>query len=102
MRRVVMLMVVAACTSCTWVKPTEQGELIVLRDLSDVTDCKRIGKTTAISRVKVAGVKRKEKKVTLELQTIARNQAARMGGNVVSALGPIEGNEQSFGVYSCE
>ncbi|MDA0791716.1 MAG: DUF4156 domain-containing protein [Proteobacteria bacterium] len=101
-RHLVMLLLVAASASCTWVKPTEEGLEIMMRDQAEVADCTRVGKTTAMSRVKVAGVKRKEKKVMLELETIARNQAVKMGGNVISPLGPIEGNERSFGVYRCE
>jgi hypothetical protein len=88
-------------SSCTWVKVSEEGQLVQLLDENTVAECKRLGRVTAISREKLLGVKRNMDKLTTELTSIARNNAVSMQGNVIVAAGPIEGNERVFVVYDC-
>ena len=86
---------------CTWVKPTIEGEKVRVLDASEVTSCKSLGSTTASLADKVAGVKRKPQKVQKELETLARNSAAELGGDTIVALSEVLNGKQTFAVYRC-
>jgi len=86
---------------CTWVELTDAGAGIRVAGESEVSACKRVGKVTAVSRAKVVGMNRNQDVLRGELETLARNEAAGLKGNTIAPLGPIEGNEQRFGVYDC-
>jgi len=89
-------------TACTWVKPSEAGAAISVLEPEEVVGCDRLGQTTAMSKDKIAGIKRSASKLKLELTTIAQNRAATMGGNTISPTGPVTGSEQTFTVYRCQ
>lgn len=86
---------------CAWVKPTPEGENVRLMTAADVAKCEHIGKTTVSVLGAVAGVQRSQHKVQRELNTLARNSAAEMGGDTVVPLAPAEEGKQSFAVYRC-
>ena len=85
---------------CTWVKLTEAGETVRVAETA-AADCELRGKTTVVSRAAVAGVDRNEGKFLSELETLARNQAVSLGGNLVVADGPANGNERVYRIYQC-
>lgn len=87
--------------SCTWVKVTEEGEIVSIRDKSQVTDCKKVARITSTSKGKIMGVERKKDKVKEELETLARNEAMEYGGNVLVPATEIKDGKQSFFVYRC-
>jgi hypothetical protein len=93
-----------ACTllaACTWVELSEEGQGVTL--VASVPEsCKRLGTTTSVTKASLAAIKRGEKKVATELQTLARNAAASMGGDTLVAQGDIRPpGEQDFVVYRC-
>jgi hypothetical protein len=68
---------------------------------AEVTGCKRVGKTTVKTAERVAGLDRYENKIQEELNTLARNSAADLGGDTVVPVGsPVEGR-QVYEVYRC-
>lgn len=90
-----------AVSACTWVKLTEGGKSVNVRQADEVGDCRQVGRITSVSLAKVAGVKRGTKKLATELESIARNEAVDMNGNTIVASGEISENEQPFLVYHC-
>ena len=88
-------------TGCTAISLTSEGEKIRVMGKDDVVACKHIGKTTATVTAKVAGLKRKEHIIKKELEILARNAAANMGGDTIIAVGKIDEGKQSFKVYKC-
>ena len=99
------LLLVILCliiSSCTWVRLTNEGEMVVVKTEAEVSDCKRVAKTTASLRSKVMGIERDEDKIKLELETLARNAAVEYGGNAVVPITEIEEGSQSFAVYKCK
>lgn len=98
---VTIFVMLLALSGCTWVKVSEQGQSVAVLDASAAVDCQMLGRLTAISRAKVAGITRSQEKLAIELETIARNEGASMGGNAVVPLTGIEGNQQKFQVYQC-
>lgn len=101
MRLFAIAAVIATLQACTWVKLTEQGETVTV--VSKVPDsCERLGSTSSQTKADIASIGRNDKKIGTELQTLARNSAARMGGDTVVAETEIsETGEQAFGVYRC-
>ncbi len=86
---------------CTWVKTTPEGEKVRVLDPQEVTSCKRVGKTIATGKARVAGIERNRRKVADELRTLARNSAAEIGGDTVVPAAEIDGDSQVFAVYRC-
>lgn len=101
MRIAVTALVFLTLAGCTWVDLTPEGETVTV--VSSVPDsCKRLGSTTSVTRADIASIDRNDKKIATELQTLARNAAARMGGDTVAAEAEIsDSGEQAFGVYRC-
>ena len=88
-------------TACTWVKLTSEGEQVQVLPQEQTKNCKLLGNTTASLKDKVMGFGRNKEKVKAELETLARNAAARMGGDAVSVVSDIEEGRQSFQVFDC-
>lgn len=86
---------------CNWAPLTAGGELVQLASLKAVESCEQIGKTTARTSDKVWIFARSESTIREELRSLARNDAAAMGGTTVAPLEPAQGGSQSFGIYVC-
>lgn len=99
--RITAALAILATAGCTWIKPTPKGEAVRVLGADDVSACQKLGDTTVSLLHKVAGINRSEKTVRKELETMARNSAATMGGDAVVATSPINEGEQSFDVYQC-
>ena len=102
--RIKSLVVVAAVLglmACSWVKLSPEGEKVRVLVQSEVASCKKIGKTIANVADKVAGLQRKEHVVQENLEVLARNAAAEMGGDTIVPASPIDDGKQSFDVYRC-
>ena len=89
-------------SSCTWVKLTPGGELVSVATSEAVSTCKKIGKTTVSIKSKVIGVKRKSETVENELSSLARNSAAKMGGNTIVPVSETVDGEKTFSVFQCD
>ena len=87
--------------ACTWVPLTEGGEQVQLASEKAVEACRQIGRTVAHTRSKVMLFARGESTIREELQSLARNDAAKMNGTTVAPLGPAVNGEQPFGIYVC-
>ena len=92
---------IGCLSACTWVKLTEEGKTVqVMAQASG--SCQRLGQTNSITKSDIASINRNREKVATELETLARNAAARMGGDIVVPETEIsETGEQSFGIYRC-
>jgi hypothetical protein len=97
----VVLVMCLLVFSCTWVKLTEKGEKTRVLDAAEVIDCRKLGKTTSVSKAVVARMQRSKEKLQKELETLARNSAVDLKGDTVVPVGvPIDG-KQVFEVYRC-
>ena len=88
-------------SSCVWVDLTdEEVEVRVLTADQLEPSCRRTGRT----RVEVVDrviLERAASNVMLELQALARNEAAERGDDTVVATSPVEDGEQTFDLYRC-
>jgi len=100
-RNLLVVAAVLGLMACSWVKLTPEGEKVRVLSEAQVSACKNLGKTTANVADKVAGLPRKEHIVRENLQVLARNAAAEMGGDTIVPSTPIQQGKQSFDVYRC-
>jgi hypothetical protein len=91
----------ALALACTWVKLTEGGTAVRVASDGEVAGCETKGRTHAQTTDRVLLFPRREPTVALELESLARNEAALMGGDTVVPATAIEGGRQTFDVYRC-
>ncbi|MBS3744836.1 MAG: DUF4156 domain-containing protein [Wenzhouxiangellaceae bacterium] len=97
----VAVLIPLTLAACAWVQLTEEGESVDVADADRMTDCRRIGEVTVSVRDRVAAVQRKPGKVAEELERLARNEAAELGGDHVVALGPVRDGGRRYAVFDC-
>lgn len=95
------MLATALTTGCTWVTPAPDSENIRLATAEEVTSCERRGKTTSKTAAKIGPFGRGDEKMAAELATLARNEAAGLGGDTVVPESEVEDGRQVFGVYAC-
>jgi len=88
-------------SACAGLSLTPEGEKVRILDPSEVGSCRELGKTNTSVTDTVVGVERPEDTIAKELRIIARNGAARMGGDTIVPLTVIEQGQQTFVVYKC-
>ncbi|MFT5504324.1 MAG: hypothetical protein ACI8XC_002039, partial [Gammaproteobacteria bacterium] len=67
----------------------------------NVANCIEVGKTKTNVTYHVLGIERPEATMKRELAEIARNGAAKLGGDTVVPLTVIKEGVQTFLVYNC-
>ena len=87
-------------SACSSLKLTESGEKVRVLDPAEVSSCKNLGRTNTSVTDKVI-FERPADAVAEELQIVARNSGARMGGDTIVPLTVIEEGQQTFVVYKC-
>jgi hypothetical protein len=97
----ILVLLVGTLSACTWVKLSDAGRNVRLVSYDQIDQCKKLGKATVSVLDKVGFISRSEDKVEEELQTLARNSAAEMGGDTMAAAGAVSRGEQPFDVYQC-
>jgi len=88
-------------SACAGLSLTPEGEKVRILEPTEVGSCKELGKTNTSVTDTVVGVERPEDTIAKELRIIARNGAARMGGDTIVPLTVIEQGQQTFVVYKC-
>jgi len=99
--KLMILLIAGLLVSCTWVKLTPEGEKVRVLSIDEVASCKKLGKTTTSLKDKIVGMARNEAKVQKEMQALARNSAADMGGDTVVPASEVQDGRQTFEVYKC-
>ncbi|MFK7897761.1 MAG: DUF4156 domain-containing protein [Myxococcota bacterium] len=98
-----LLLLGGSSAGCTWVPLTPAGGAVgVAAPETNLDGCERVGAVTAQTKARVGFITRGEEKVIEELRTLARNDAAEMGAQLVVPEGPpsAEGR-QRFAAYRC-
>jgi hypothetical protein len=95
------LLMLLVLSGCTWVPLSDAGAHVQLRTLEQARGCDRMSRVTVSVKNKIGGIARNEDKVRGELETLARNEAARVGGNAVAAETEPTDGQQTFLIYRC-
>lgn len=102
MRQVLIVALCLVAASCKWVKPSTDGKEVALVKPIHVQNCKKLAVTTSVGKKKVGFVKRKDAAVVSELVTLAKNEAAKINGDTIVAIGEMVDGSQKFDIYSCQ
>jgi hypothetical protein len=90
-------------SACTWVELTPSGQNVRVGTMAQAMHCERLGATHAKTSTRVGIFSRTPKKIDEELEFLARNEAADMGGNTIVAQGPTSSEgRRSFDVFRCQ
>jgi hypothetical protein len=85
------------------VKVDEDAQAVgVVKTMEEVEGCRKIGDVGSRTTARVGLIARGDTTVALELERLARNEAAQHGGNTIVPLGPVtaEGTRR-YGNYDC-
>ncbi len=87
-------------SACSTLRLTDGGEKVRMLEPGEISSCKNLGKTNTSVTARVV-FERPAGTIARELQIVARNSAARMGGDTIVPLTVIEEGQQTFVVYKC-
>lgn len=99
---IIIAAIVVPTLGCTWVPLTSEGRNVRILQSSEVTHCEKTGKATSKTTDRVVIFARTDRKVREELESLARNEAAEMGGDAIVPIGTATDGRQSFDIYRCE
>ncbi len=97
----VLITILTLMNACTWVQLTSAGEQVEIRAINQVPGCERLGRASSTTMDRLILVDRSTEAQREELITLARNEAANMGGNVIVATTNINNGRQQFDVFRC-
>ena len=98
----ILLCFFTTLTACSFVDLDPQAKNIVVQDdSSKLKECESLG-TINVSVWSKADSFQSQNTVEEQLDTLARNQAATMGGNAVKASSEINNGQRAYGVYKCK
>ncbi len=87
---------------CTWVQLTGPGEAVRVGTSAQVAHCEKLGFTHSKTSASAGIFSRSQEKIDRELEYLARNEAAEMGGDTIVSQGPTTAEgRRSFDVYRC-
>jgi len=86
---------------CAWVSLEPGAGAVSVRQAGSLDGCERLGKTHTRTLDALGFIPRRSSKVEEELVALARNEAVRMGGNVVSPVAAATDGEQEFTIHRC-
>lgn len=102
MKKLLIVLTLVLLQGCTWVKLNPAGEQVNVVEAQHVEGCKLLGKTTVSVKSTVAGIGRDEEDMQQELEILARNNAADIGGDTIVAISGIEDGRRAYSVYQCK
>jgi hypothetical protein len=92
----------ALCAACQWVPLTAEGEQVRVGNAAEVEGCRELGKVTGKTTVTVGPLARNEEKVASEVEALARNEAAKMGANVIVPTGALDWDQREYAAFRCD
>lgn len=100
-KRTILAAIAASVLGCTWVPLTDAGRSVRTLPASAVAGCEKVGTTRSKTSDRVVIFARTERKVREELESLARNEAADVGGNAIVPIDAVVDGRQSFDIYRC-
>lgn len=96
-----MFCTVTFVTACSFVSLDPQArDINVVENANSLKNCKSLGNTTVTLWSK-AETFQSQTTVDGQLDTLARNQAAAIGGNTVTPHSAISNGQRTYSVYNC-
>lgn len=92
----------AFAAGCGVLSLTDDGAAIRLAKPDAVASCTKLGRVKASVLHNVGFIPRHPDAVKEEIEVVARNSAAQMGGDTMVPASGVEDGKQAFDVYQCE
>ncbi len=86
---------------CTFVSLVPEAESVSVVDEQAAAACEELGTTRVEVLDKIGFISRNSKKVSGELDTLARNAGIDLKGNAVVPSGPVDGGKRTYRVLRC-
>lgn len=87
--------------ACTFVQVDPEAEVVEVVTADAVEDCERVGRTRVQVADSVLIFNRSDDAIREDLDKLARNSAAEMGGNAVYLDGEVIEGRATYQVYRC-
>lgn len=100
LKNLAVAMALLGLSACSFVEVNPGAEHIILSNAGD--NCKRLGQTTVSVLHEVAYIDRNPETIEQELQILAQNAAAKMGGNAIWPVSEVAKGSRDFAVYRCQ
>lgn len=91
----------ALLSACSFVGLEPEAEVVRVLTADEAHACEVLGTSRVEVLDKVGFIARSEEKVEEELDMLARNAAAELAGNAVTAIGPIASGARKYQVLRC-
>ncbi|MEO0442194.1 MAG: DUF4156 domain-containing protein [Pseudomonadota bacterium] len=98
------LLIIAAgwmISACTWVNENPAAQSVSINTLDQLTVCQKIGNIKVSVKDRIGFVKRGKGKVLSELQSLARNEALKLGANAIVADADPADGQQAYQAFVC-
>ncbi len=98
---IILFALAATIVACSFVEINPQAKnIIVAPTMNTLSRCKFLGNIT-VSLWSSAETFQSKETVENQLNTLARNEAAKMGGDVVTPDSKIKDGQRTYRVYNC-
>lgn len=89
-------------SGCSFVKLSPHADDVLVLKPHQTRECEQLRRSSSQVLDKVWFVNRNRERMAEELETLARNTAAELGGNAVVVDSEIEAGRQRFIIYNCQ
>lgn len=101
-RHFALFITAISLSACTWVAPTKGSQEVLHVKAGNVSNCKKLGTTTASVTHKIGVLTRDKEDVKKELIVLGKNNAAKLDGDsIVARDDNYEDGKMSFDIYRC-
>ncbi len=91
----------AVLGGCSFVTVDPGAEDVLVLEAERTNDCERLGQTRVSVATSIGFIKRGKPAISENLETLARNSAAEMGGDTITAETEVSEGKQTFGIFNC-
>lgn len=86
---------------CSFVSVDPGAEDVLVLEADRTKDCERLGQTRVSVATKIGFIKRGKPAIRDNLETLARNSAAEMGGDTITPETDVSDGKRTFGIFDC-
>jgi len=100
-RNVLVAAAAVGLTGCSFVSVDPGAEDVLVLAAERTQQCERLGQTRVSVAAKIGFIKRGTPSIREDLRNLARNSAAEMGGDTITAESEITEGKQTYGIFDC-
>ena len=97
----VIIVVAGSLAACATIRLTPEGEKARLLSVDEAANCEKLSRSVISIKPSLLSIPRPKAIIVKDLQVLARNGAANMGGDTVAPVSGVSNGQQTFEVYKC-